>query len=181
MPSKNNYFPGCLVSGGQTGADRAGLDHALALGISHAGYCPAGRRAKDGRIDSRYNLTETISDGWPERTRLNVSMSDATVIFSRKPLDVLKRTMRGSGSALTLRECARQHKPCLVLSNHSDPAADAAELLVFLQVYRPIVNVAGNAEDTAPGTYAHVRQVLQLVSSQLPVRPAGEAVYSHTQ
>jgi len=48
-----------VVSGGQTGADRAGLDAAMALGIPVGGWCPRGRRAEDGPIPAIYPLTET--------------------------------------------------------------------------------------------------------------------------
>lgn len=149
-----------LISGGQTGADRAALDYAIEHGLDHGGFCPKGRLAKDGKLDPRYKLTETETDTWSERTIRNVRAADATVIFSRKPLDVLLTTRRGSGSALTVRECQRAKKPFVVLSHYNDPAADAAELAVFLQQVSPrVLNVAGNAEDKAPGTYAHVLSV----------------------
>ena len=48
-----------IVSGGQTGADRAALDFAIGHGIPHGGWCPKGRKAEDGPIDPRYELTET--------------------------------------------------------------------------------------------------------------------------
>lgn len=70
-----------VISGGQTGADRAALDAAIAAGIPHGGWCPRGRLAEDGRISSRYQLRETLSNGYPERTRLNVECADATLIL----------------------------------------------------------------------------------------------------
>jgi hypothetical protein len=48
-----------IVSGGQTGADRAALDFAIEHGIPHGGWCPKGRKAEDGPIDPRYLLRET--------------------------------------------------------------------------------------------------------------------------
>lgn len=71
-----------IVSGGQTGADRAGLDFAIEQAIPHGGWCPMGRLAEDGPIDSKYALTETPSASYPQRTEWNVRDSDATVIFT---------------------------------------------------------------------------------------------------
>jgi hypothetical protein len=89
----------CIVSGGQTGADRGGLDAAIALQIDHGGWCPAGRRAEDGPIPSLYGLRETLSSNYAVRTQLNVRDSDGTVVFT------LGAACRGS--ALTI-ECARK-------------------------------------------------------------------------
>jgi Circularly permutated YpsA SLOG family len=71
-----------IVSGGQTGADRAGLDWAIKNGIQHGGWCPKGRRAEDGPIDAKYQLQETPSSNYPQRTEWNVRDSDGTMIFS---------------------------------------------------------------------------------------------------
>ena len=72
-----------IVSGGQTGADRAGLDFALEVGLEHGGYVPKGRKAEDGRIDDRYHLTELNSASYPVRTRRNARESD--VMGNRDP------------------------------------------------------------------------------------------------
>ncbi len=72
-----------LISGGQTGADRAALDVALALGLGYGGAVPRGRAAEDGPIPARYaGLTETASDDPAERTRINVLHSDATLLVT---------------------------------------------------------------------------------------------------
>ena len=70
-----------IISGGQTGVDRAALDWAIANGIQHGGWCPAGREAEDGAIPAKYQLQE-IAGGYQKRTRANVSDSDATLIIS---------------------------------------------------------------------------------------------------
>ena len=70
-----------IVSGGQTGVDRAALDAALLCGASCGGWCPAGRRAEDGPIADRYPLTETASSDYKERTVANVRDSEATLIL----------------------------------------------------------------------------------------------------
>jgi len=71
-----------IVSGGQTGADRAALDFAIEHGIPHGGWCPRGRLAEDGPIPAQYNLQETPTDKYPQRTEWNVRDSDATAIFT---------------------------------------------------------------------------------------------------
>jgi Circularly permutated YpsA SLOG family len=92
-----------IISGGQSGADRAGLDFAIATGLEHGGYVPRGRKAEDGRIDDRYNLVELSTSSYPARTRRNIEESDGTVIFS------LERLLSG-GTKLTWRhaELAKQ-------------------------------------------------------------------------
>src|SRR5438094_67296 len=71
-----------IISGGQTGVDRAALDFAVAHGIAHGGWCPRGRLAEDGRIEERYQLMETPSDDPIQRTEWNVRDSQVTVVFS---------------------------------------------------------------------------------------------------
>lgn len=73
-----------IVSGGQTGADRAALDWALAHGVPCGGWCPKGRKAEDGPIDLKYPLKETPSSSYIQRTEWNVRDSDATVVFSNR-------------------------------------------------------------------------------------------------
>ncbi|WP_234484116.1 putative molybdenum carrier protein [Noviherbaspirillum pedocola] len=75
-----------LMSGGQTGADRAGLDWAIAHGIPHGGWCPQGRRSEDGPIAARYCLVETPSRSYLQRTEWNVRDSDATLVFTLDPI-----------------------------------------------------------------------------------------------
>ena len=71
-----------LRSGGQTGAERAALDWAIANGLLHEGWCPRGRRAEDGVIPASYQLKETRSEEYKQSTLANVRDSDATIIFS---------------------------------------------------------------------------------------------------
>jgi len=70
-----------IVSGGQTGADVAGLDWAIENSIAHGGWCPKGRRTEDGPLPLRYALTETPVAGYLQRTEWNVRDSDATIVF----------------------------------------------------------------------------------------------------
>ena len=70
-----------IISGGQTGADRAGLDFAIETGLEYGGYVLRGRKAEDGRIADRYKLFELRIIPYPARTRRNIEESDGTVIF----------------------------------------------------------------------------------------------------
>ena len=74
-----------IVSGGQSGADIAALDWALANGVPHGGWCPKGRKSEDGLIDARYQLIETPESKYLQRTEWNVRDSDATLIFTLSP------------------------------------------------------------------------------------------------
>ena len=72
-----------IISGGQTGADRAALDIALKFNIPHGGWIPKGRITEDGPLPSKYKLQEMPTTSYPARTEKNVIDSDGTLIFSR--------------------------------------------------------------------------------------------------
>jgi hypothetical protein len=161
-------FPAAIVSGGQTGADRGALDFAIANGIPYAGFCPRGRKAEDGPIPKRYKLTETKSAEYPERTRRNVELADATAIFALVSAEALLRQRR-SGSGLTVREAARAGRRFVVLYNFPNVDADAGDLRAFLEEARPrVLNVAGSRESSQPGIAAHVAAVLAAAAGQMP-------------
>lgn len=94
-----------IVSGGQTGVDRAALDVAIELGIPHGGWCPRGRLAEDGRIDARYRLEELESPDYAVRTRQNIIDADGTWILYRERLQ--------GGTALTNRIAKEFGRPLL--------------------------------------------------------------------
>jgi hypothetical protein len=71
-----------IISGGQTGADRAALDTAIKLGIPHGGWISKGRKAEDGPLPDKYQLQEMPTDSYPERTEQNVVDSEGTLIIS---------------------------------------------------------------------------------------------------
>lgn len=103
-----------IISGGQTGADRAALDFAIAHGVPHGGWCPKGRRAEDGGVPDRYALQATPSKEYGQRTEWNVRDAGATVIFTIGP------ELTG-GSELTA-ECTVKHgKPWLHLAEGLEP------------------------------------------------------------
>lgn len=145
-----------IISGGQTGADRAALDFALSHGIAHGGWCPKGRRAEDGKIATHYHLTETDSTFYDARTEANVRDSDATVIFSLAPI------LEG-GSKLTFNVAKKLKKPVLHL--HPGLVFEASdELAAFIARYKVhILNVAGSRVSKEPGVGEFVTRVLEKV------------------
>jgi hypothetical protein len=143
-----------VISGGQTGVDRAALDAALACSIEIGGWCPRGRRAEDGRIDERYPLHETESGVYAERTRLNVRDADATLILSRGPLT--------GGTGLTRSFVQQRGCPLLVVNRDAPSPEDAAQRVrAWIEEYGiQVLNVAGPRESTSQGIYHWALSVL---------------------
>jgi len=136
-----------IISGGQTGADRAALDWAITHDVPHGGWCPKGRRAEDGPLDARYRLTETEGEGYRARTVRNVRDSDATLIFNLGELE--------GGSLETRRIAERRRKPVRVVQVDVMPnEEDLVELRAWIESYAsPVLNVAGPRESKRPGIY----------------------------
>ncbi len=135
-----------LISGGQTGADRAALDVAIRHGFPHGGWCPKGRKAEDGPIGGQYTLFETPSANYLQRTEWNVRDSDGTVVFTL--------AKEASGGSLRTIEFARKHKkPCLHISPFSngymDPALPLQQFVAEYGIKR--LNIAGSRESKEPG------------------------------
>jgi hypothetical protein len=144
-----------IVSGGQTGADRAALDVAIELGIDYGGRCPAGGWAEDfpeppGLLAAYPKLTATAEPEPAVRTRLNVRDSDATLIVwdGRTP---------SPGTELTIEIAQQLGRPCLVTSG------DVDETRMWLDGFStPIVlNIAGPRESGSPGSYARTATLLR--------------------
>ena len=139
-----------VVSGGQTGADIAALDWAIANSVEHGGWCPKGRRSEDGTIPSQYLLKETPLGSYLQRTEWNVRDSDATVIFTMT--DVLD-----GGSKRTAQFAEKLHRPLM----HFRPGVHEKYLASFLIQNRvTTLNVAGKRESSAPGIYQFTYEVL---------------------
>ena len=126
-----------IISGGQTGVDRGALDAALDTGTPCGGYCPTGRRAEDGEIPAQYPMTETDSTDYEDRTRLNVTESDATLIIYFDSVE--------GGTELTERLCHAHSKPLLKIDgNKTDIERAEQDLFDFLRKYSAHkLNVAG--------------------------------------
>ena len=154
-----------IISGGQTGADRAALDFALGNGIPHGGWCPKGRKAEDGPIASRYRLQETPSSRYSQRTEWNVRDSDGTVIFS------LDTRLRG-GSRLTVIFARRHGKPLLHISQDDNRREAGENLVRFIRHHRiRTLNVAGPRASEEPRVYQFVRDVLSMAVLTRRIKP----------
>ena len=144
-----------IVSGGQTGVDRAALDVALERGYACGGWCPEGRRALDGVIPLKYPLKETNSTQYEQRTRLNVQDSDATLILNFGKL--------GGGTLYTAEMAKQHHKPLLIVA--LDESTDPRQVADWIREHHiQVLNVAGPREDGQGRIYsmatAFLRQVL---------------------
>jgi predicted Rossmann fold nucleotide-binding protein DprA/Smf involved in DNA uptake len=141
-----------IISGGQTGVDRAALDIALALKIPCGGWCPRGRRAEGGPIPERYPLQETPRADYAQRTRRNVRAADATLI--------LTRGYPSGGTALTLTLAQRLGKPHFLVDLSRTKAPATARLWIAAQRVR-VLNVAGPRESQQPGITAEAAAFLR--------------------
>jgi hypothetical protein len=143
-----------IVSGGQTGADRIGLDWAIWHDIPHGGWCPKFRKAEDGTIPPQYLLTETPKSDYVQRTEWNARDSDGTLIFSLS--DKLSR-----GSAKTAFFAERHGKPYL----HVHPGLSyrlAADVLQFVRDNNiKVLNIAGTRASKEPYIGKFVKQIME--------------------
>lgn len=133
-----------IVSGGQTGVDRAALDAALEFGLPCGGSCPKGRRAENGRIDSRYPLMETPSRGYRQRTEFNVRDSDGTLILHRGNIK--------GGTSLTVKLAKQHWKPLMLIDLTKSPSPESVRCWVAENGIKTL-NVAGPRESGEPGIY----------------------------
>jgi hypothetical protein len=158
-----------IVSGGQTGVDRAALDIARELGMPYGGFVPKGRWTEDGPLSVDYqNMIETESPRPASRTRRNIRNSDATLVLTRGEAD--------EGTRLTLRTAERLGKPLLQVDLARTSVGEAcAEIRAWLAAAKPAtLNVAGPRESKAPGIHAQARVLLREVfaAAAQPVRRA---------
>lgn len=133
-----------VISGGQTGVDRAALDAALEARIEIGGWCPQGRRAEDGVIPRRYPLTETPSPEYDQRTAWNVRDSDGTL--------VLRTGAPSGGTNLTVEVARRLGKPLMLLIRPVQ--ADVAGVAAWVRSSNiEVLNVGGPRASEAPDAY----------------------------
>lgn len=158
-----------IISGGQTGADRGGLDAAIQCGIEHGGFCPKDRRAEDGVIPFEYALIETPTTSYDSRTEWNVSTGDATILFYIGFMT--------PGTRATMMHCSRYRRPCFpvnlpAIQNDNEATTVAAQIVMWLrpilwtkrmQEPHTILNVAGSRESKAHGIQARVTNIMQAV------------------
>lgn len=143
-----------IVSGGQTGVDRAALDFAIEHGIPHGGWCPQGRLSEDGAIGAGYTLKETPTPYYAQRTEWNVRDSDGTVILSTKPV-------LSGGSKATEDFAVSLGKPCLHVSAQRDGNEAAGRLCRFIEKHGiRVLNVAGPRASNEPGVGEFAKAIL---------------------
>jgi hypothetical protein len=145
-----------IVSGGQTGVDRAALDVALALGMPCGGWCPQGRSAEDGQIPARYPLQETEGRKYKFRTSLNVRDSDATLILNLGPLE--------GGTGLTKILAVKLRRPYLVVELDKDQDMQSVQDWLKENGVK-VLNVAGPRESKRPGIHDQAANYLKKLLS----------------
>ncbi len=152
-----------IVSGGQTGVDRAALDVAIELGIPHGGWCPKGRLSESGTIPNCYNLQETDSSEYSERTKLNIKDSDGTLIFV--PNWPLPDNIT-DGTRLTIQEAEEKVKPYLIIDLSN--GHDAEKIIDWIKKNNiEKLNVAGPRESQSRGIYQLAYRLLENIINLL--------------
>jgi len=145
-----------IISGAQTGVDRAALDAALRHGIEAGGWCPTGRLDEFGRIPDRYPVKELENGGFTERTLQNVKDSDGTVIIYPGKLS--------GGTEQTLHFCVEQPRPHELIDASKVSTEKAAQLIAdFVRENKiDILNVAGPRATEWPEGYDYASRALDI-------------------
>ena len=154
----SNFVLSKIVSGGQTGVDQAALEAAIAMGVEHGGWCPAGRRSERGRIPDGFQLRETRERNYVVRTEKNVIDSDATMILFRHELS--------GGTLLTERQTLKHDRPVLSVDLSIDDAFEESidRIKDWLQRFQvKTLNVAGPRESTSRGIQVQAEDFLKRV------------------
>lgn len=151
------WKPEKIVSGGQTGVDRAALDIGIALNLAIGGYCPKGRRCEDGVIPDRYPMIELYSRDYSVRTKKNIVESDGTLIIAHGEL---------SGGTLLTHRLAQKHQKPVFVAQVAEP--QQKDIQRWCSDYRiHTLNIAGPREEQ-PGTHVYettYRYLIQLLGA----------------
>lgn len=174
--SAENYEPSArlletIVSGGQTGVDRAALDAAISVGMPISGWCPRGRRSEDGQIPEQYALKETVSRNYAVRTEWNIRDSDGTLIIAMKTLT--------GGTRLTWQLAKKHGKPCHVVhlressgeelfSDQNSTTERCCAVVEWIRKNRiRVLNVAGPRASSHPEIHGEAQELVTLVLQRL--------------
>lgn len=110
--------------------------------------------AADGPLSAQYQLEETESAGYSQRTRLNVAAGDATLIISRRVLV--------GGSKLTKRFADELKKPVYTIALDLEWSVQIAALRRWLRELNiQTLNVAGPSESRCSGIYHQAYEFLK--------------------
>ena len=160
-----------IISGAQTGVDRAALDVALKHGIDCGGWCPAGRLDELGKIPDRYPVKELEQGSFADRTLQNVRDSDGTVA-------IYFGELRG-GTEHTVHYCLEQKRPHRLIDAAKLSPEDAARAIGdFVREHKiDILNVAGPRQSEWADGYGFGFRALELFVAYLdPVRYGNPAL-----
>lgn len=144
-----------IISGGQSGADRAALDFAIENNIPYGGWIPKGRKTEDGKLPDKYHLQEMKTASSSKRTEQNIIDSDGTVIISHGKLT--------GGSLLTQTLAVKHNKPCLHLDVDNKKILVAIESLnAWIKKSKiKILNVAGPRASKDHNIYKVTKDILE--------------------
>jgi len=146
-----------IISGGQTGADRAALDYAIEFNIPYGGWVPKGRKTEDGTLPDKYKLQEMPTSDYSTRTEKNILAADGTLIVSHGRLT--------GGSALTQFLSEKQNKPFMHVDFNRMSIDEASEAVrIWLEKNQiETLNVAGPRASKDPEIYEATRRLLEVV------------------
>lgn len=167
-----------IISGGQTGVDRAALDVAIDLNLPYGGWCPNGRLDENGVIPNKYHGLIEITgffdqekDNYDARTKLNIRDSDGTLILVPSlPLEAKIK----DGTLLTMSEVSAKNKPFLVVDLSKSVEDNLHDLLTWMEENSSIrtINIAGPRESNSPGIYSASYHLLSELFIRLDLRPS---------
>ena len=166
-----------IISGGQTGADRASMDIAIEMDISYGGWCPKGRIDEIGLIPKKYEKMTEIGgvfkndkDNYDARTILNIKSSDGTIIFV--PSIPLPPNIK-DGTLLTIKEVIAQKKPFLLVEVTKPFEQNISACSEWVKEHNiSTLNIAGPRESSSPGIYNQVCELLRKVLPELLPSPS---------
>ena len=154
-----------IISGGQTGVDRAALDAAMASFFPCGGWCPAGRQAEDGKLPERYPLTPLDEGGYAERTLKNLLEADGTAVIYFGQL--------AGGTELTVYQCIQHGRPYQLIDGDEVAVERAIHLLrrFVREQHIGVLNVAGPRASARPQGYVYARAVIASLIGQYADAP----------
>ena len=141
-----------IITGGQTGVDRAAMDFALEYHIQLGGWCPKGRKAEDGIIEKKYPLRETPSEHYAQRTKWNVRDADGAIVITRG-------TIFG-GTAVGVSHAKSLNKPIQIVDLNKPPAVSAIRQWIQTHEIKNL-GIGGPRESHCLGIYSEAKAFLK--------------------